>query len=96
MWGTLWGTIFIKMAIKKITINGQQFRSINAACKFNRVKKSTYIGRRHRGWSIIKSITTKTIKKKDQKPAFVKNSRSTAPAAVMLFKSRTRHKIMEF
>ncbi len=75
MWGTLWGTIFIKMAIKKITINGQQFRSINAACKFNKVKKSTYIGRRHRGWSIIKSITTKTIKKKDQKPAFVKKIR---------------------
>ena len=54
------------MAIRKITINGKQFRSINAACKFNNVKKSTYIGRRHRGWGILKSITTKTIEKEKQ------------------------------
>ena len=55
------------MAIKSITINGTKFRSINEACKFNGVKKATYSGRRNRGWGIIKSITTKTIKKKDQK-----------------------------
>ena len=54
------------MAIRKITINGKQFRSINAACKFNNVKKSTYIGRRHRGWGILRSITTKTIEKEKQ------------------------------
>ena len=60
------------MAIQEITINGKNFRSINAACKFHKIKKSTYIGRRYRGWSIIKSITTKTIAKKDQEPAFVK------------------------
>lgn len=60
------------MAIQKITINGKEFKSINAACKFYGIKKSTYIGRRYRGWSIIKSITTKTIAKKEQEPAFVK------------------------
>ena len=60
------------MAIQEIIIKGKKFRSINAACKFHRIKKSTYIGRRYRGWSIIKSITTKTIAKKDQEPSFVK------------------------
>ena len=60
------------MAIQKIIINGKEFKSINTACKFYGIKKSTYIGRRYRGWSKIKSITTKTIAKKDQEPAFVK------------------------
>ena len=60
------------MAIQNIKINGIEFKSINAACKHHKISKNTYSARRHRGWSIIKSITTKTIAKKDQEPAFVK------------------------